>query len=156
MSATKWPFSKGHQVPDEACAGRRATQPRAVRRNAGDAVGLFLAGFHNFVLTGSVSRTVEQFFNDLPSSSLFDLLQRPGAVCHCRVLSVATSNLLLLSGKSAENRIFEGPQRFFRSLASLSVPEGDQLSSQATVQLECIVERSYFRWYACFFAATLT
>ena len=57
MSATKWPFSKGHQGSDEPCVGR----PRAVRGNAGDAVGLFVAGFPNFVPTGSVSRIVGQF-----------------------------------------------------------------------------------------------
>ena len=58
MNATKWPFSKGHQVPNEPCAGRRATQPRAVRRNAGDAVGLFLAGVPDFALSGRASRIV--------------------------------------------------------------------------------------------------
>ena len=56
MNATKWPFSEGHQVPREPCAGRRATQPRAVRRSARDAVGLFLAGTPDFVLIGSASR----------------------------------------------------------------------------------------------------
>ena len=70
MSATMWSFSKGHQVPDEPCAGRRATQPRAVRRNTGDVVGLFLATFPNFVLTGSVSRIVRQF-HDLASPLAF-------------------------------------------------------------------------------------
>ena len=64
---------------------------------------------------------------------------------------MATSNLLSLTGKSAESRIGEGPQRVFRALASEDHPEGDQFSSQGTVQFECNVERSYLRWSACFF-----
>ena len=43
MSATKWPFSVVHQVPDEPCAGRRAARPRLVRRTTEEVVGLVLA-----------------------------------------------------------------------------------------------------------------
>ena len=52
MSATKWPFSATHQVP-EPCAGRRATRPRVVRRIA-DVAGLLLVGIRDSAPCGGV------------------------------------------------------------------------------------------------------
>ena len=69
ISASKWPFSAGHPVPDEPCAGRRATRPRVVRRIAEDVVGLFLVRNRDFAPCGSVFGIVVLGF---PSSSFLD------------------------------------------------------------------------------------
>ena len=131
-------------------------RPRAVRGNTGDAVGLFFCG------------RVSQL---CPNRECLSYRWTVSMTCH-RLRFLTTSNVrepsaIAVDGpeclhwwgtvggnvleKSAENRKGEGPQRFFRSLASVGLPEGDQFSSQETIQLKCIVERSCFRLSACFF-----